>query len=159
MKKVLVVIVVIIATIYIGQLVYKTLCISCTTPPVKEYTYRGPVADLIAGFKVLASSNEKIKFRISDTLDYKSGEDAYAMTITVNYQNQVIRYDLIGENLPSSTRGLETRIKLTGANNLTNNKGGYGIGADGIQEILNEFQLLILEPLAKKQNIEITPLN
>jgi hypothetical protein len=158
MKKALILAVVLVALVYIGQLVYKTLCISCTIPPVKEYRYKGSVADLVKGLRAIASSNKKIQFEITDTLDYKSGGDAYAMIVNVNYSDQVLRYDLIGEDISSSTSDLKTRIKLTGANNITTNKGGYGINADGIQEVLNEFRLFILEPLAK-QNIQLTPLN
>jgi hypothetical protein len=102
---------------------------------------------------------KKFKFEITDTLDYKSGEDAYAMIININYQNQILSYDLIGEDISSSTNDLETRIKLTGANNLTNNKGGYGVHAEGMQELLSEFHQLVLYPLAKHENIKVNVFN
>ncbi|MBE9667420.1 hypothetical protein ACFQZN_00880 [Mucilaginibacter boryungensis] len=77
-------------------------------------------------------------------------DTGYAYDINIQFKDSLLynlRYEAISNN--------KIVIGLIGALDLKTNKGGYGIKADGMNELLKEFDRRVLRPLKDEQHIEL----
>lgn len=138
----------------IGMFIYFTSGVSSLYPPIKEYEYSGNMNQLISGIQDFTSRNSNIIFTITDTVgssDYKYG---LYFEIRIKDNNRNISYELKYEN---NNRKL-SKIKLIGAHDETNKRGGYKINEPEVKALLNYFDSKFLTKLESEEKIKITPI-
>jgi len=157
MKKTFFLTVGLIILIYVGKCTYQTLSISSTIPVIKEYRYNGNVDFLIANFRKYISAHPFITFKVTGVIGDKESGLGYEITINFKRNNHDLTYDIKCEDDKLDDK-LITSLKIIAAHDLTNGTGGYGIKADGMTELINNFNSDILIPMQHEQTIKITPL-
>lgn len=138
----------------VATCIYFVGNVSAILPSIKEYEYQGNANQLMAKFKLFASIKSNLTFRVGETLCNKSNGYAYDITLKIKDQSDDLLYELKFEEINS----IKTKVLLIGAHDLTNNTGGYGIKAVGINILLDKFESKILSPLKKESSVVISPL-
>ncbi|GAB3913472.1 hypothetical protein [Mucilaginibacter boryungensis] len=148
MRKIIFIIFSVIILGFIGRCIYMVACVSCTIPHIKDYEYAGRLTKFESGLHNQIHDHKDISFKNMDTVGDK--DTGYAYDINIQFKDSLLynlRYEAISNN--------KIVIGLIGALDLKTNKGGYGIKADGMNELLKEFDRRVLRPLKDEQHIEL----
>ncbi len=132
---------------------YFAINVSATLPPIKMYKYIGNTTRLITGLKSYSISDSRFKLTSIDTTGGKDSGFSYEIIIDITQDHEKLRYDLKCEDLNSTTQSVD--IALIGAHDLTNDKGGYGLKAQGMNRLIKLFDKDVIIPLKNKFGIEI----
>lgn len=136
---------------------YPIICISCTYPPIKNYTYNGTMSNLVSGIQNYAYTNPHIILTITDTTGAEKDNPAIYFNVEISKPNQDILYNLECERRGFAIRKTQTEIKLIGAFNRTNTSGGYKIEDLGVKSLVTIFDSNFLSDLKKQTNISVVP--
>jgi len=136
---------------FIGRCVYQVLCISCTTPPIKTYTYEGSMDKFEYEFKKFAASQPNMSLKISwrDSSDNRSARD---FILQSNNHSNNIKYDLTVYDFNGMTK-----VDLDDVYNESQKIGGNNIDSVGVKELFDGFKNEFLIRLKKDQNIILKP--
>jgi hypothetical protein len=148
MKKILVYSVGVIILFYVGTCIYQVACISCTIPHINEYEYKGSVNSLFAALKKNSVQHPGMTVANTGTVGDKNSGYAYYMDINTKHKEHQMKFDI---KVEPNDNGLRTNISLIGAFDITNNTGGYGKKADGMDTLLKIFNSKVLIPLRIKK--------
>jgi len=151
MRKPIVITTLIIGVIligFIGRCVYMVLCISCTTPPIKTYEYKGSVAQFAISVEKLTLSNNDIEVKISRRDSSNKVDDGGRdMEIAIKKDTDNVIYGLVCEQDAHNTQ-----IEMVSA--IKNNiHGGYSATAPEVKELLNNFENDFLVRLKNQQHV------
>ena len=137
---------------FIGAFIYFVTGITSTSPPIKEYGYSGSPDYLISSFQKYVVINRDLTLRITDTTGNANNGYAIFMTLEMKY----IEYGLKFEEDNSSDKS-KTTIKLVSAYDKSRNVGGYSKDAEGVDQLVDIFEMSILSPFKAKMGIKIFP--
>jgi len=138
----------------IGRCFYMVACISCTIPHIKDYKCAGTVNGFEIALKSLANNHRNITYKIRDTVGTKDVGFAYDIDINLTDSVNSFLYNIRCEGSP----GGKLAVGLIGAFDLNHKKGGYGLKANGIEEVLRVFDTNILTPLSSEQHLKLQAL-
>lgn len=155
MKKKIILLFGVILLCFIGTCVYFVGNISAQLSPIKKFSYRGDMKELLAKMKILKTTNPNIKITYGSILGNKFNGFAYDIVLTMKYNSHDLVYDIkLTSKLEQDSK---CELFIIGAHDLTAKKGGYGINAAGMKELLIEFESTVLCPL-KDNGITLSPL-
>lgn len=63
---------------------YPIICISCTYPPIKNYTYNGTMSNLVSGIQNYAYTNPHIILTITDTTGAEKDNPAIYFNVEIS---------------------------------------------------------------------------
>src|SRR6478735_1615655 len=141
-------ILIVISIVLIGSLtyvIYFAYGMTRTIDPIKTYTYDGNAKQFIESLKSYEKSNSAITCDISDTLGNQSNGVAYPIIVDFKNDKDTLRFDL--KCIDTTYSDKSVTLELIGAHNLANNNGGYGLKANGMNELLNNFNAIVITPL------------
>jgi hypothetical protein len=135
---------------FIGGCLYFVGGVSATYAPIKIYDYAGSKDKFETGIRNLTNDHKYISYKITDTVGTREDGYAYYSNITLNRSSNRIEYGVKYEMIKD-----KLEIRLVEAIDLTNLKGGYSKKAAGLDPLLKEFNLEILNRLKEEQHIEL----
>jgi len=140
--------------IVIGAFVYFVSGVSATIPPIKKYQYMGSMNRLITGLGNYASKTPDMTFKITDTAGNRGDGYAIYMNVKMIKDRHQFEYHLKCEE--NDSKPTITKTALVFAYDATNNSGGYGMSATGINVLIENFDNDFLPRLKTSQNIELS---
>jgi hypothetical protein len=158
-KKILKISILVIVALVVIDLIYVfyfTSGVSATFPPIKQYEYEGNINQLINKTKDFVSTQPNLSFKIDETFGNESSGFVYEMIIKIKNNSHDLLYELKCESMNNAKS--KTLLKLIGAHDLTNDKGGYGMKADGMATLLGIFDSDVVIPLKNNNMVTLKPL-
>jgi hypothetical protein len=135
---------------FIGRCTYMILCISCTTPAIKTYSYDGSMDQFESEFKKFAALHNNMNLKISRR---DSSCNICARDITVELKAaQIIKYDLVLYKFNTTTK-----VALDDIYDETHKIGGNSTDDKATKELFYGFKNNFLVQLEKDQRLTLTP--
>jgi len=135
-----------------GGCLYFVGGVSATTPPIRQYKFKGSAAQFKQGLYNQIKSDTSLKNKDERTIGSKESGYAYDVTINQCEKGLCNEYGLRYEDEKAGAR-----ISLLSAFDEGYKHGGYGIKATGMKKILSQFETNILKPLKTEQKINLVP--
>ena len=133
----------------IGRCFYMIACISCTSPPIKTYIYSGNVEKFQRSLEVIFNNNPDILYKFSRRDSSNKVDDGGRdVEIFIKKDTSTLEYGLVCDQHPS-----KTEIKLVSAFSQEYTYGGYSSEANGVSELVKDFDLHFIAPLRKQHII------
>ena len=150
MKKIKLIILIVVPVGLLGYLIYYAGELSATYPSIEKYEYSGSINQLFSDFRKYVSTHQNITFKITDTVGSIKYDYAIYADVEMENNHNDIEYTLKFEEFGSGSEHNKTKIELIFAYDKINNKGGYSKEAKGINALIDNFKLGVLNPLKIK---------
>ncbi|HWZ34617.1 MAG TPA: hypothetical protein VNW51_00580 [Mucilaginibacter sp.] len=136
----------------IGRCFYMVACISCTSDPIKIYSYNGTVSQFGESLKAFADLNPNISYKFSRR-DSSNLKDDGGRDLEVVVKNDTAQFTY---GFVCDQEKHQTEVKLVSAFNKKYTMGGYGGKGRGMDKLLNYLDDYFLTPLKKQGTNLIT---
>ncbi len=137
---------------FVGSCIYFVAGVSGTSAPIKTYDYTENVDTLTKRLHKLTHDNKSLSFTPTDTTGTKEKGYNYYFTLHwISPEKDTIEYNLALSRTDYWFAKNKTIIELVEAINLTHFSGGYSEKANGMQPLINNFEINILPTLTHKR--------
>jgi len=131
-----------------GTCIYFVSGVSATFDPIKTYDYTGNADTLVSRLHRLAQDKKLFSIKLTDTTGIKkTGFNYYFELRWINPEADTIEYSIKLSRTDHWFTKNKTVLELVEAINLTHLSGGYSQTAQGIQPLINNFDINIIPAL------------